>query len=580
MLSWPKEKRYTLLRALIPVLWLASSVTVNHAAETHPARGAARRLNRAEYNYSVRDLLGVNLQPAADPTGLSHPTSLHARHNFPADAEYAFQATVGGSELPGSEVHMAAWIDGEEIATLDGITGHKLEMRAHVTAGEHTVSLSYLRLGRTGRINLLEIDGPFDLATGPDERCRKLLYTCGHLDGRHEPGCGRKIVGDCAHRAFRRPVTPAEVERLTSLAAMAQARGASFEEGLTVAIQAILVSPNFLFHLKSESLAARLSYFLWSSIPDDELLALEEKGRLRSPAVLAAQVRRMLRDPKAVRLARNFGGQWLGTRRLDTVKPDGEKFPGFDDHLRYSMRCETDLFFENLIREDGGILDFLNARYSFLNGRLAVLYGIPGVTGPEFRKVDLTGTPRGGVLTQASVLTVSSSATRTSPVLRGKWILENLLNSPPLPPLPDVPNLDETIVGASASMRQELDRHRTDAVCASCHARMDPLGFGLENFNAIGEWRTQDGPFPVDASGALPDGRHFQGALELKAALAAKPEVFTRSLTEKLLIFALGRGLEASDRPAVANIVKRVAAGGYRFSALILEIARLDADRA
>ena len=303
-------------------------MTVNHAAETHPARVAARRLNRAEYNYSVQDLLGVNLQPAADfppddsgygfdnigdvlslspmlmehyldaaervaqmavfgprpmhptvaqyqsatrnhivepsplaaadPTGLSHPTSLHARHNFPADAEYAFQATVGGSELPGSEVHLAAWIDGEEIATLDGITGHKLEMRAHVTAGEHTVSLSYLRLGRTGRINLLEIDGPFDLATGPDERCRKLLYTCGHLDGRHEPGCGRKIVGDCAHRAFRRPVTPAEVERLTSLAAMAQARGASFEEGLTVAIQAILVSPNFLFHLRSESLAARL----------------------------------------------------------------------------------------------------------------------------------------------------------------------------------------------------------------------------------------------------------------------------------------------------------------------------------
>lgn len=309
-------------------------------------------------------------------------------------------------------------------------------------------------------------------------------------------------------------------------------------------------------------------------MPDDELLRCADQGRLKKPEVLAAQVERLLKDPKSRALVESFGGQWLELRKLESVKPDRERFPEFEEYLLRSMRRETELFFDNILRQDLSILDFLDGNYTFLNERLAQFYKIAGVTGTEFRKVDLTGTERGGVLTQASVLTVSSYATRTSPVLRGKWILENLLNAPPPPPPPDVPNLDEARIGQSASMREQLEQHRKNATCASCHARMDPLGFGLENFDATGAWRTQDGKFPVDASGTLPDGRSFKGPQELRAILRADRTAFTEGLTEKLLTYALGRGLERYDKPAVKKIASLVAAENYRFSSLVLEIVR------
>jgi hypothetical protein len=435
------------------------------------------------------------------------------------------------------------------------------------------------------RISSLEVGGPYDQAKGPSSASLKSIYTCGHLDAHHKAGCERQIVADLARRAYRRPVTQQEVEQLVSLITMARRQGDSFEEGIVQALQAMLVSPHFLFriekgvseaanHITEHELASRLSYFLWSSMPDDELLRCADQGRLKKPEVMAAQVQRLLKDPRSRALVESFGGQWLELRKLESVKPDRERFPEFEDYLLRSMRRETELFFDNILRQDLSILDFLDGNYSFLNERLARFYKIAGVTGTEFRKVDLTGTERGGVLTQASVLTVSSYATRTSPVLRGKWILENLLNSPPPPPPPDVPNLDEASIGQSASMREQLEQHRKNATCASCHARMDPLGFGLENFDATGAWRTQDGKFSVDASGTLPDGRSFKGPQELRAILRADRSAFTEGLTEKLLTYALGRGLERYDKPAVKKIASLVAADNYRFSSLVLEIVK------
>jgi hypothetical protein len=435
------------------------------------------------------------------------------------------------------------------------------------------------------RLTSIEIGGPYGQAKGPSIESLKRIYTCGHLNGHHSSQCARKIVANLARRAFRRPVTPQEVDRLVSFITLARKHRDSFEEGLCQSLQAMLVSPNFLFRIEEggevsqaisdHELASRLSYFLWSSMPDDELMQLADKQMLHRADVLEAQVRRMLKDPKSRALVENFGGQWLELRKLESVKPDRQRFPVFDEYLRMSMRRETELFFENVIRQDRSILDFIDADYTFLNERLAQLYKLPNVKGPEFRKVSLSGdTERGGVLTQAAILTVSSYATRTSPVLRGKWILEKILNAPPPPPLPDVPNLDESKIGSAASLRQQLEAHRQNATCASCHARMDPLGFGLENFDAIGAWRTQDGKFPIDASGVLPDGRTFKGPVELKTILKADRNAFAEGLTEKLMIYALGRGLESSDKPAVKQIVSDLAADDYRFSKLVIEIAR------
>jgi Protein of unknown function (DUF1592)/Protein of unknown function (DUF1588)/Protein of unknown function (DUF1587)/Protein of unknown function (DUF1585)/Protein of unknown function (DUF1595)/Planctomycete cytochrome C len=437
------------------------------------------------------------------------------------------------------------------------------------------------------RIANVEVGGPYSQVSAPSRDSLAKIYACGHLNGEHQPTCSTRILSDFARRAFRRPVSTSEVKPFVDLAREAQQEERSFEEGLAVGLQAILVSPDFLFRLERDrrsattatyhpisqhELASRLSYFLWSSMPDAALRRAADLGTLRQPAVLTAQVRRMLRDPRAHALAENFGGQWLQFRALESVTRDRERFPDFEDYLRTSMRRETEIFIEHVIRDDRSILDFIDGRYSFVNERLARHYGLANVTGPEFRRVDLTGLPRGGVLTQGSVLTVSSYATRTSPVLRGKWILDNLLAAPPPDPPADVPNLDETTIGTSASMREQLQAHRQNPTCASCHKRMDPLGFGLENFDAVGAWRTMDGKFAIDASGTLPDGREFKGPEELMTILKADKDAFARALTSKLLTYALGRGLERYDAKTVKQIAARLPAQQYRFSALVLEI--------
>jgi mono/diheme cytochrome c family protein len=437
------------------------------------------------------------------------------------------------------------------------------------------------------RVSSVDIGGPYSQVTGPSPASARRIYTCGHRNGEHQSWCVSRIMTDLARRAFRRPVAASEVQKYVALVRQAQQDEGSFDEGLAVGIQALLVSPDFLFRIErnrpgvqpaptrvitQHELATRLSYFLWASMPDEALRRAADAGTLRDPGALTAQVRRMLQDPKAHALAEQFGGQWLQFRALESITRNRERFPDFEDYLRLSMRRETELFVEHVIRDDRSILDFIDARYSFLNERLARHYGIAGVSGPEFRRVDLTGTPRGGVLTQASVLTVSSYATRTSPVLRGKWILDNLLNAPPPAPPPDVPNLDEAAIGTAASMRAQLEAHRKDPTCASCHRRMDPLGFGLENFDAVGAWRTTDGKFPIDASGFLPDGDEFHGPEELRTVLKNQRQDFARCLTSKLLTYALGRGLERYDTRTVRQIADRLPAHDYKFSALVLEI--------
>ncbi|MBC7818713.1 MAG: DUF1592 domain-containing protein [Planctomycetaceae bacterium] len=363
-----------------------------------------------------------------------------------------------------------------------------------------------------------------------------------------------------------------------------------FDAGIEAALSAILVSREFLFRVEQDpagiaprttyrisdfELASRLSFFLWSSIPDDELLDLAERGELRQPEVLAKQTRRMLADPRSQSLVTNFAGQWLYLRNLESITPDGRLFPDFDDNLRQAMRRETELLFEEVLRDDRSVLDLLKPDHAWLNERLAKHYGIPHVSGTRFRRVPLKpGSERGGLLRHGSILTVTSYATRTSPVIRGKWILENLLGTPPPPPLPDVPSLDDNTVSASLSVRERLKQHRANAACASCHNVMDPVGFSLENFDAVGRWRTLEEGQPVDASGGLPDGGQFVGVSGLEEGLLKRPELFVGTLTEKLLTFALGRGIEPSDGPAVREIVRAARATDYRFSALIGGIVR------
>ena len=557
----------------------------------------------------------------------------------------------GVRPLGSEALHLAIWLDGTRVQALDfdptgsaafnpdrqDFSGRTVECRLRVTAGEHWIAAAIERMYEglppdyagpnpskrpvgvaefkpppglpperiaqfkrrfearrkerspvnDARVSGLEIGGPYAQATGPSNESLRKVFTCGHLHGGHQPGCARKIVSDLMSRAFRRPVADREIDRFAGLAAMARRQGDSFEEGICLALQGILVSPHFLFrierdppvtqrdpsHLISQhELASRLSYFLWSSMPDDALRACADHQTLRNPTVLSAQVHRMLKNPRSSALSQNFSGQWLQFRALESVRPDRDRFPAFDEYLRMSMRRETEMFVDNIIRDDRSILDLLVGKYSFLNGRLASFYGIPGVEGPDFRRVDLSGTPRGGILTQASVLTVTSYANRTSPVLRGKWILENILNAPPPPPPPGVPNLDVSTVGSDASLRQQLEQHRKNPACAACHARMDPLGFGLENFDAIGAWRINDGKIAIDASGSLPDGRSFQGPDGLKAILKADRGAFAQCLTSKLLTYALGRGLERYDNSTVKEITQHIAANDYRFSKLVLEI--------
>jgi hypothetical protein len=389
----------------------------------------------------------------------------------------------------------------------------------------------------------------------------------------------RRFLTDFARRAYRRPVRKEEVEGLLKYVSLALRRGETFQKSIEYAVAATLCSPNFLFRVEHVSpldnygLASRLSYFLWSSMPDDELFNLAARGKLRDPIILAAQTRRMLRDVRAAALSENFAGQWLQLRNLTTVSPDPGRFPDFNEELRNAIRKETELFFRSIVEDDGSVLSFLNAPYTFLNEPLARHYGISGIKGKTFRRVVLSGDQRGGLLSQASLLTITSNPTRTSPTRRGRWVMENLLGTPLPPALPNVPPLpDDKKAPLTGTLRQRMEQHRADPACAGCHAQMDPIGFGLENYDAVGRWRDREGEIPIDASGVLPGGSKFAGPAQLKKVLLQQKMEFVHCLCQKLLTYALGRGMESEDQKAVDQIVRKSARDDYKFSTLITAI--------
>jgi hypothetical protein len=434
------------------------------------------------------------------------------------------------------------------------------------------------------------ISGPYNI-TGPgDTPSRARLFVCHPAAAADEEPCARKIVATLARRAFRRPVTDADLKPLLAFYRGGRAER-DFDFGIEKALRAMLVSPDFLFRVEQDpspsapgavyrisdwEFASRLSFFLWSSIPDDQLLDLAEKGKLKDPVVLEQQVRRMLDDPRSESLVANFAGQWLYVRGLAQQKPDPDAFPEFDESLRQSFERETELFFQNILREDHSVMELLDANYTFLNQRLAEHYGIPNIYGPQFRKVTLADANRGGLLGQGGILTVTSYPNRTSVVQRGKWILDNLLGSPPPPPPQVVPDLVEHAEdGRPLTMREQMEKHRSNAICASCHARMDPIGFALENFNGVGKWRDRDAGSPIDATGKLPGGVTFEKPAGLKKLLATRyADQFCDTVTEKLLTYALGRGLEYYDQPSVRSIKRQAARDDYRMSALIAAIVK------
>lgn len=523
------------------------------------------------------------------------------------DADYIVRALITGHRgLNGKPVTMVISVDGKTLKTaevstmLTQVTKQAAstqrtteEVRVHLTEGPHTFRAqfvnddfykdekdlrpaSHLNANKDIFTDSIEIAGPF--ASADAHVARNKILVCDVAAG---VACWERILTPLVHRAYRRPVVKSDVADLLKIAQTARSAGYNPAESLQFAITAMLVSPQFLFRMEHDprpgavdrisdvELANRLSYFLWSSMPDDDLSRLAETNRLHQPAILDAQMKRMLADPKSASLAENFAGQWLEIRSLDAVKPDPKKFPDWSPELRDAMRTETRMFFESVMRDNRPVSDFLDGNYTYLNELLAKHYGITGITGPEFRRVELTTNQRSGVLTQGSVLTVSSYSARTSVVLRGKFILENFLGAAPPPPPPDIPALDETAVGTSRSLRQQMEKHRSNAACAACHARMDVLGFGLENYDAVGQWREQDGKFPIDPAGTFPNGKAFTTPAEMKAVLHANLPDFTHTIVEKMMIYALGRGIQNYDRLAVQDIVTKTSADGYRFQTLI-----------
>jgi hypothetical protein len=440
------------------------------------------------------------------------------------------------------------------------------------------------------------VTGPFN-ATGPGNTpSRSRVFICRPATRAEEEPCARKIITTLARRAYRGDLTDVDVQRLMAFYQSTRQSG-NFERGIQKALQRILASPKFVFHVEAEppnaaaadsyrisdlELASRLSFFLWSSIPDDELLQVASKGLLHQPATLERQARRMIADLKAESLATNFAGQWLYLRNLKNMQPLSEEFPDFDDNLRSAFEQEALLFFQSIVKEDRNVLDLMTADYTFLNERLARHYQVPNVYGSQFRRVTLDDDARRGLLGKGAVLMVTSHTDRTSPVVRGKWILENLLGAPPPAPPAVVPPLNENAQrqGKILTMRERMEEHRANPVCANCHKLMDPIGLSLENFDAIGAWRSRDGSSvtnlgtPIDASGVLLDGTKVDGVVALRKALVRQPDIFVSTLTEKLLIFALGRGLGYYDMPTVRAIVRESEKQNYRFSSLILGIVR------
>ena len=553
------------------------------------------------------------------------------RHHFPRDGDYVLRIELRQNRGRNEPQEIDVRVDGERIALLRagrwpedapagspgaGAPDDGLAVRFPARAGTRVVSVSFtgrtmapegvaparlpLWTFSTGRgyvepmaLDGFEIEGPYGEAVAAeavDTPSRRRIFACEPAGAAVEEACATRILGTLARRAFHRPVTDDDLQVLLAFYREGRAAG-GFHAGVRRALESILVDPEFLFRIEVDppgaapgtayrlsgvELAARLSFFLWASIPDDELLEAAAAGRLRDPDVLEAQVRRMLADERAGTLVTSFAAQWLHLRRMRTVAPDVNAFPAFDENLRDALIRETELFVASQLGDDRSVVELLTADYTFVNERLARHYGIPDVYGPRFRRVKWGDERRRGLLGQGSILTVTSLATRTSPVVRGKWILENVLGTPPPPPPPDVPELPEREEsGEPASLRARLEAHRANPVCSGCHSRMDPLGFALENFDAVGRWREADaGGAPIDTAGVLPDGAAFDGLPALRDVLHGRRAEFVATVTEKLLTYALGRGVEPYDRPAIRAIVREAADDDYRWSSIILGIAR------
>ena len=560
-------------------------------------------------------------------------------HHFPADGEYVFSGRllktvaeglvgVEGHETPHTFI---VTIDGKRVfsAPIGGKEDHErasdakpvareefdkrmTSPRIKVTAGVHEVGFTFverpgqeqnmwqpsLRASQEAhnpsgmpRLRNGIIEGPYGPSGVADTAARKRLFVCTPRSAAQEPACAAQILSAVARRAFRRPVTASDVEPAIAIYQRERAEGGDFNAGIRSGLARILTSPHFLFRSENDpaslaagtahritdlELASRLSFFLWSSIPDDELLNLAVAGRLRAPGVLEGQARRMIADSRADALMTAFTGQWLQLRNLDKVTPDLLLFPDFDDNVRQALRRETELLFTNVVRQNRPALELLDADYTFVNERLARHYGIPGVYGSHFRRVPVVDQNRRGLLGHGSILSMTAVATRTSPVLRGKYIISNLMNTPPLPPPAVVPDLEESAhKDKPSTVREQLERHRANPVCSSCHRNIDPVGFALENFDAVGQWRnvTREG-LPIDAAGVLADGTKVDGPTALRKALLAKPDVFVGTLTEKLMIYALGRGLEPVDMPVVRNVVRSSAAQNYAMHSIVLGIVK------
>ena len=582
--------------------------------------------------FRIRQDLSQDQHVEGLPLGTIGGTAV--RYTFPLDGDYVFQVKLyrtnlnimRGLEYP-HEVEFA--IDGRRVyaATIGGTddlealfdkptdtsdaVDARLRVRVPVTAGPHAVSVAFVEDPPVQEPNRLQpflrssidnfdwagrphmqtftITGPFN-ATGPGETpSRRKIFSCRPKAGASETACAEKILSPIAHRAYRGPVSAVDEQRIMRIYDESR-KGGTFESAVEAALVRILAAPRFVFRVELDpasvapgtayklndvELASRLSFFLWSTIPDDDLLAVAEQGKLKDPAMFDAQVRRMLADPKSQAIVDNFAGQWLQLRNVRNVQPNSDLFPDFDDNLRQAFKRETELFFESVMREDRPVSELMTANYTFVNERLAKHYGIPNVHGSRFRRVTLTDERRFGLLGKGSVLAVTSHAERTSPVERGKWILENILGLPvpPPPPIAGAGVFAEPPPGeAPKSMREQMAEHRKNPVCASCHKVMDPIGLSLDNFDVDGSWRTEDAGHPIDATGELVDGSKVDGIVTLRTALMAHPDVFVRTMTEKLLIYALGRGLDARDMPAVRAIMREGAARDYRFSSLVFGI--------
>jgi mono/diheme cytochrome c family protein len=548
----------------------------------------------AEYDFSVKLLRNI----VGYITGLEWPHQLE----ITVDGERVFVAPVGGPE----DNRMSDENMSEAADRID----ERLRSRVPIKAGPRLVGVAFIRktsaesdeplqphtrdhdlqnMNGLPLIDYVDLRGPYHVSGAGDTPSRRQIFICQPADLRAEAPCARKILSTLARRAYRRPAADDEIETLVRFYQDARKEG-GFESGIQNALRLILASPKFLFRAEPDpanvapgtiyrlgdlELASRLSFFLWSSIPDEELLTAAAQGKLKDARELDRQVRRMLADPRAEALARNFAGQWLFLRNLQGHAPDNAAFPNFDHNLRQAFRRETEMLFDAVRREDRSVLDLLNADFTFVNERLARHYGIPNVYGSRFRRVTLTDGNRHGLLGHGSVLTVTSYPNRTSPVLRGKWILENILGTPPPPPPPDVPALTEGGEdGRAVTVRERLEAHRRNPVCASCHRVMDPLGFSLENFDAVGQWRTREEGGPVDASGQLADGTEVNGPISLRQAITRRPEQFVGTMTEKLLVYALGRGLEYYDMPVVRSIARDSVLNDHRFSSIVTGIVR------